>query len=325
MDIKDWILIGGGLLLVAVIGHGFLLAWRSRRETLKLDIDPNIPREDVDPLELLRAELPNGGARVRKHEEAIVTAEGFQLEPDVPIEPPKSSRLKTPIVAHRKTVPQRPKGSAAERPIVPERIGADRSADRHAERAVERTLELRGEKVERPAVKATPPAPQPIRAIDDELDFDDDGADDAPPGRLDPEVIVINVLARNGAKFAGNDLMEAFLRNGLKFGDMNIFHRVLPTSKEVQFSVASAVEPGTFDLSAMEGFRTPGVSFFMQMPGPGQPLEVFEDMLAVTRDVAASLGADLKDEQLSVMTSQTIQHCRSRIEDYSRKRMSQRA
>ncbi len=44
----------------------------------------------------------------------------------------------------------------------------------------------------------------------------------------------------------------------------------------------------------------------MRMPGPDQPLEVFEDMLAVTRDVAASLGADLKDEQLSVMTSQTI-------------------
>ncbi len=30
MDIKDWILVGGGLLLVAVIGHGFWLAWRSR-------------------------------------------------------------------------------------------------------------------------------------------------------------------------------------------------------------------------------------------------------------------------------------------------------
>ena len=136
---------------------------------------------------------------------------------------------------------------------------------------------------------------------------------------------MINVLARNGSKFGGTELVEAFLRNGLKFGDMNIFHRIQPASKEVQFSVASAVEPGTFDLSAMEGFKTPGVSFFMRMPGPGQPLEVFEDMLAVTRDVAASLGADLKDEQLSVMTSQTIQHCRARIEDFSRKRMSQRA
>jgi len=305
MDIKDWILIGGGLLLIAVVGHGFLLAWRSRRDTLKLDIDPNIPRDDVDPLELLRAELPNGGARVRK--DPIADAEGFKLEPDVAVEPPRSSRLKKPIVAQRKTVPQRAKGAFADRPIVPERIGADRS---------ERPAERRAERPERPTVA---PAPT-TRTVDEELDFAD-----AAPAKAAPEVIVINVLARNGAKFAGNDLMEAFLRNGLKFGDMNIFHRVQPASKEVQFSVASAIEPGTFDLSAMEAFRTPGVSFFMQMPGPGQPLEVFEDMLAVTRDVAASLGADLKDEQLSVMTSQTIQHCRSRIEDFSRKRMSQRA
>jgi cell division protein ZipA len=317
MDIKDWILIGGGLLLVAVIGHGFLLAWRSRRETLRLDIDPNIPRDDVDPLELLRAELPNGGARIRKAD-PMADAENFKLEPDVGIEPPRPSRLKKPILAQRKTVPQR-KSAVAERPIVPERIGADRPTG-HIERAPDRAPEKRAERpVER--LKPTPAAPQPTRVVDEELDFDDD----ARPTKADPEVIVINVLARNGAKFAGNDLMEAFLRNGLKFGDMNIFHRVQPASKEVQFSVASAIEPGTFDLSAMEGFRTPGVSFFMQMPGPGQPLEVFEDMLAVTRDVAASLGADLKDEQLSVMTSQTIQHCRSRIEDFSRKRMSQRA
>jgi cell division protein ZipA len=280
-----------------------------------MDIDPNIPREEVDPLELLRAELPNGGARVRRGD-PLADAEAFKLEPDVAVvaEPPKSSRLKKPIVAQRKTMPQR---KAAERPIVPERIG-ERNADR-----VERIADKAVEKPERPVerLKPTPAAPQPARAhVDDELDLDE------PSSRsLDPEVIVINVLARNGAKFAGNDLMEAFLRNGLKFGDMNIFHRVQPASKEVQFSVASAVEPGTFDLSAMEGFRTPGVSFFMQMPGPEQPLEVFEDMLAVTRDVAASLSADLKDEQLSVMTSQTIQHCRSRIEDFSRKRMSQRA
>ena len=46
MDIKDWILVGGGLLLVAVIGHGFWLAWRGKRDTLKMDIDPNIPRDD---------------------------------------------------------------------------------------------------------------------------------------------------------------------------------------------------------------------------------------------------------------------------------------
>lgn len=294
MDIKDWILIGGGLLLVAVIGHGFWLAWRSRRDTLRMDIDPNIPREDVDPLDLLRAELPNGGARVRKIEPIEQT--DFVLEPvDASSSADKPAHGRKPIVPQRKTAPYR---EAKARPIVPER-----SHDRA--RAAPQPIQTRPSTPQHADMEHEP-EPMPARNIP-------------------AEVIVINVLARNGAKFGGTDLLEAFLRNGLKFGDMNIFHRIQAASKEVQFSVASAVEPGTFDLSAMEAFRTPGVSFFMRMPGPGQPLEVFEDMLAVTRDVAASLGADLKDEQLSVMTSQTIQHCRSRIEDFSRKRMSQRA
>ncbi len=300
MDIKDWILIGGGVLLVAVIGHGFWLAWRSRHHTLRMDIDPNIPRDEVDPLDLLRAELPNGGARVRRIEPREQFP--FDLEPNPApdlVADVKSKRGKA-IVPSRNTLPR---GEPPSRAIIPERTRARedvredvREAIRASFRAAQQPAMRSGES-HAPEVAATSPA----------------------------EVLVINVLARNGAKFGGSDLLEAFLRNGLKFGDMNIFHRIQPESKEVQFSVASAVEPGTFDLSAINTFQTPGVSFFMRMPGPDQPLEVFEDMLAVTRDVAASLGADLKDEQLSVMTSQTIQHCRSRIEDFSRKRMSQRA
>jgi cell division protein ZipA len=293
MDIKDWILVGGGLLLVAVIGHGFWLAWRSRRDTLRMDIDPNIPRDDVDPLDLLRAELPNGGARVRKIEPFEQT--DFVLEPVDASGADHPAHGRKPIVPQRKSAPHR---EAKARPIVPQR---PRERLREATRAVPQPIQTR------PSAE--------VEAATEPL----------PAKSMPTEVIVINVLARNGAKFVGTDLMEAFLRNGLKFGDMNIFHRIQAASKGVQFSVASAVEPGTFDLSAMEAFRTPGVSFFMRMPGPDQPLDVFEDMLAVTRDVAASLGADLKDEQLSVMTGQTIQHCRARIEDFSRKRMSQRA
>ena len=42
MDIKSLILIGGGLLIAAVIGHGFWIAWRSRREPYRLDIVPDL-------------------------------------------------------------------------------------------------------------------------------------------------------------------------------------------------------------------------------------------------------------------------------------------
>jgi cell division protein ZipA len=289
MDIKDWILIGGGILLAAVIGHGFWLAWRSRRDTLRMDIDPNVPREEVDELLLLKAELPNGGARVKtpgappeQRKLELSTAEVGVTAGTAP---------RAPMVGQRKTLPRR---EPVARPIVPER-------SRERMRPV--ASATRNE-----TPRAEPMATEPSVAKSGPSD-----------------VIVINVLARNGIKFSGSDLLEAFLRNGLKFGDMNIFHRVQPATKIMEFSVASAVEPGTFDLSTMETFRTPGVSFFLRLPGPAQPMDVFEDMLTVSRDVAASLGADLKDEQLSVMTAQTIAHCRSRIEDFSRKRMSQRA
>ncbi len=301
MDIKDWILIGGGALLVAVIGHGFWLAWRSRHNTLRMDIDPNIPHEEVDPLDLLRAELPNGGARVRR----IEPREQFPFELEPAPAPERIADVKAthaqPIVPSRKAMPRRETKQAGGQPAQSRAIVPERSRARGGAR------------------ESTRSAPQAAAPRSDESHQSDLSTS------MPAEVVVINVLARNGAKFGGSDLLEAFLRNGLKFGDMNIFHRIQPVSKEVQFSVASAVEPGTFDLSAINTLHTPGVSFFMRMPGPEQPLEVFEDMLAVTRDVAASLSADLKDEQLSVMTSQTIQHCRARIEDFSRKRMSQRA
>jgi cell division protein ZipA len=295
MDIKNWILIGGGLLLAAVVGHGFWLAWRGRRDTLRMDIDPNVPREEVDELVLLRAELPNGGARVRSAPQEQVS---FELEPDAPVaeRAAAGAARREPFVAQRKTMPRR---EPVARPLNAQRNPSRLRSAPTAQR------EPRGAERVEPASPADE-APKPAKSVPN-------------------DVIVINVLARGGAKFRGAELLDAFLRNGLKFGDMNIFHRIDPTSKVMQFSVASAIEPGTFDLSTMEEFATPGVSFFMRLPGPDEPLQVFEDMLTVSRDVAASLGADLKDEQLSVMTTQTIQHCRSRIEDFSRKRMSQRA
>jgi cell division protein ZipA len=150
------------------------------------------------------------------------------------------------------------------------------------------------------------------------------GAASARRQSVPEEVVVINVLARSGDRFRGTALMEAFMRNSLKFGDMNIFHRLDPATRAPQFSVASAVEPGTFDLNAMDEFETRGVCLFMPLPLPGsvQPLAVFEDMLTVARDIARALGGDLKDEAHSVMTAQNIQHCRQRITDFTRRQLS---
>ena len=147
---------------------------------------------------------------------------------------------------------------------------------------------------------------------------------DVAPDRDEHEILAINVLARGNSRFSGSELWAAFQRNGLTFGDMNIFHRLNPVTRTPQFSVANAIEPGTFDLSGMDSMRTPGACLFLRLPGPSEPAAVFDDMLRVARDVGQSLGGELKDENFSVLTGQTEEHYRQRIAEFSRKRMSRR-
>ena len=177
----------------------------------------------------------------------------------------------------------------------------DRAEPRDSGRRKRRSTRSQ-EKVPPPA---EPPAPEPL----------------GPP----EEVIVINVLCRGDDSADGSTLVEAITEQGLRFGDMNIFHRASPADRaRTDFSLASAVEPGTFDLGAMDGFTTRGVTLFMQLPGPAEPIEAFEDMVRIARGIASRIGGDLKDEQHSVMTGQTIEHCRQRVREFTRRQMSRR-
>lgn len=140
------------------------------------------------------------------------------------------------------------------------------------------------------------------------------------------EVVVINVLAKAGQDFQGTALKELFEACGLELGDMEIYHRheEADTTSPVQFSVANAVEPGTFRPADMPSLSTPGISFFMSLPGPSNALQAFDFMLETAQCVVRNMGGDLKDERRSVMTPQTVEHCRQRIREFDRKQRSRR-
>lgn len=132
------------------------------------------------------------------------------------------------------------------------------------------------------------------------------------------EVIIINVMARQGATFAGADLLPVLRKQGLRLGEMSIFHRHadLDGNGPVMFSMANMVKPGTFNLADMENFSTPGVSFFLQLPNKLGNLPSFEKMLAAASAVKLTLDGEFKDENRSVFTRQTVEHCRQRIQDF---------
>ena len=132
------------------------------------------------------------------------------------------------------------------------------------------------------------------------------------------EVLVLNVMAREGRSFHGDALLRAVITQGLQFGEMNIFHyRFKNHSKgPVIFSLANILNPGTFDLNNMSDFSTIGVSLFLALPAAGSNYEAFEQMLDIAQQLCASLDGELKDDHRNVMTAQTIEHYRQRVRDF---------
>jgi len=132
------------------------------------------------------------------------------------------------------------------------------------------------------------------------------------------EVIIINVMAKAGQYFYGDELLPVLQHFGMRLGSMNIFHRHTEAdgTGPVMFSMANMVKPGTFTLAAMQELVTPGISFFVQMPNRHGNMKAFEQMLAIASAVKQALDGDLKDERRSVLTRQTVEHCRQRIRDF---------
>ncbi len=393
MDIKDFILIGGGVLIVLVIAHGFWIAFRAKREPYRLDIVPDLIPENEDEMQRLRGELPNGGARfVRRVDKGLIPEQdSLDLEPqaetalqntseatptlmDVASEHVRSSvtldRDREPRILE--TLPQRspvaegpqPGGvGLAQMEEHPRRPSAEIQDDLPlAESGLESqfsaterepVVSVRG----RAASLAKSEEAAGARLGDVQLVTEKRSGRFAPMGKADvvksevrttgegvqrtdsrveedgapalnqtvEELLIVNVIASKGHTFGGDNIVRALRSQGLRYGEMNIFHRREPMTKAKQFSVASMVEPGTFDLSDLETLASPGMSFFMQLPGPEDATDAFDDMMTTAQHVAFQLGGELRDEQMSVMTGQTREHMRQRIADFARRRLSIRA
>src|SRR5690625_6414497 len=85
---------------------------------------------------------------------------------------------------------------------------------------------------------------------------------------------------RNQQKISGSELLDAAIKAGLDFGEMNIFHRRQEGEKQPIFSMANLTAPGHFDPSQWNVFSTPGVTLFLVLPAPVSALDAWDAMLA---------------------------------------------
>lgn len=198
-------------------------------------------------------------------------------------------------------------------------------------------IQLRRQRREKTAYKKTEPvlhvdsdvSPKPDAAVDEASNENDLVVQEAAlntkqKGLKPEELIVVNVIARAGEVYAGYELLQALLSAGLRFGKMNIFHRHQESSGrgDILFSVASATNPGTFELSKMGGFSCSGLTLFLQFSGQKDLMKSFELMLETARQLTDDLGGEVLDQQRQPLGQRWAQDWRHKIRVYEESTMT---
>ena len=306
LTIRDWMVIIGVLLIAAVLVD----AWRRVRAERQAEVRVKLRRvgeDDDEPQEhpSVLQELPNGGARVIRREDLVRATR----EHDEAVQ--AASADATATAAARAEGTGEASGSGSRRP--------------------------RGARQPAPRAPADDGLVSGVSTGDREepgnLDWLEDlPADDEPepqpadtagrlPRREDPEVFILHVIAKDPAGFRGDDILQILLACDLRFGDMDFFHRHEQAAGRgaIQFSVANMMQPGVFDIDRMSELSTPGLLFFVTLPGPDDMMKAFDYMLETAQAVARNLGGDVLDESRSALTRQSLEHSRQKIRDLERR------
>lgn len=154
---------------------------------------------------------------------------------------------------------------------------------------------------------------------------DDHGLDNsrpAVPKRAAPgdtqqtdRIITIRFVPKEG-ELGAEETIVALRKAGLRHGRYGIFHRHAGDGEESSFCVANLTEPGSFELSNLSERTIPGMSFFMVLPGSGDPVERFDLMVQTARSLAHDLDAELHDEKGSSWSIQRERYVREEIIRY---------
>ncbi len=333
--LRDWLLVLGPVFVIGVLIQGY---WRMRKNRIRAMNESAVSR-DSDTEEfgqidigLFKAELPNGGARVRANVNAAKpkkTALNLDLEVPVlmnPVEPgdvlnslepinsPEPVNSPEPINSPEPVNSLEPinspesinnPGSVGNTLNTNNLIDDEVSSDTETWDGPEGDVLLEPPRVKQQVRQRTRTGTAP-------------GLAPSASANESPEMLVIVHVLAISEFFKGQKMLELLVEQEMSFGEMGIFHRFNADGKSL-FSLLNAVEPGIFDLNTMGELETPGVSLFLSVHELANPVEAFDDMIGVAQTLANELGGELKDVTRSDMTSQTIEHCRLEIRQFHQK------
>ncbi|QQD16782.1 cell division protein ZipA [Spongiibacter nanhainus] len=353
LSVRDWMIIIGVLLAVAVLLDGFRRMRKERGDTIRLAAKRRREAED----ELTNPELPGAARVVAVREEPSLhvkhaSPRGESEQP--PVEPRETDKAlseesATEQVTTEQEPRQQPVSDSLDDDILfqdPEveygrrarqdrAVAPDLEDDEGDSRAtITASVEDRVGDVEPSTASRTHSQSSRSQTSYGQSSYGQGStASSNKTGGRSPEstadngpqeLIVLNVMAPDDTPYSGPDVLQVLLACDVRFGRMNIFHRHEKTdgTGAEQFSVANLVEPGYFDLDAMDDFTTPGLLFFMNLPGPEDSVKAFDAMVETARCLVKNLGGELRDQTHSVATKQTLEHYKQRIRDFERRQLT---
>ena len=145
-----------------------------------------------------------------------------------------------------------------------------------------------------PAPASTPAPPQAQRPSAESSDRLAAATPQVPNTSQMQRIVTVRVCAVGTARWSGAALMAALEVHGLAYGRYQVYHRKHSDGRSI-FCVASLIEPGTFDIARMAEEEYRGVSLFAVLPGPLEPLQTVDSLLATARDLARELLGTVQD------------------------------
>lgn len=343
LSVKDWLIIIGCLLAAAVLLDGYRRMRSDRQDAIRISSRKRREGRDEGDDDLINPELPGGSARVvavreapslhvKRAGDAKTVAEAprergapqARQEPefgddddDILFRDPADDYRSEP--RHREE-PTPPRAEAPEDSVDADDPLVVHPPEQPAE-SMEPVAAVGAQKAER-SVAVEPPA-EIAASRRSQQDKSIKSASDA-PGDSYAELLVLNVVAPKEKPYSGADMLQILLACDVRYGKMNIFHRYEKAdgTGAVQFSIANLVEPGDFDLDGIDDFTTPGLVFFMNLPGPEKSIKAFDAMVETAKCLVSNLGGELRDQSHSVATKQTLEHYRQRIRDFERRQLT---
>lgn len=135
---------------------------------------------------------------------------------------------------------------------------------------------------------------------------------------INGNIAVIYLLALDPVGLHGPLLKQVLSKLNIHYGEQHIFHYA--ENAEKLFSIANLVEPGIFDLTTINTFKTPGLAVYMLLDKLEKPSQAFERMLQIVWELSNQLQAKICDVKSQTMNQLKVGKMLEDIKAYEHNR-----